>query len=39
VLFRSDGDLFNMFSNWVPDAALRKRILVDHPARIYDFEN
>jgi 2-pyrone-4,6-dicarboxylate lactonase len=35
----NDGDLFNLFSNWVPDAALRKRILVDHPARVYDFKS
>ncbi|MGP1677070.1 MAG: amidohydrolase family protein [Burkholderiales bacterium] len=35
----NDGDLFDAFSKWVPDAALRQRILVDHPARVYDFEN
>jgi 2-pyrone-4,6-dicarboxylate lactonase len=35
----NDGDLFDAFSQWVPDAALRKRILVDHPARVYDFES
>jgi predicted TIM-barrel fold metal-dependent hydrolase len=35
----NDGDLFDTFSNWVPDAALRRRILVDHPARVYDFES
>jgi predicted TIM-barrel fold metal-dependent hydrolase len=35
----NDGDLFDTFSKWVPDAALRKRILVDHAARVYDFES
>jgi predicted TIM-barrel fold metal-dependent hydrolase len=35
----NDGDLFDTFSNWVPDAALRQRILVEHPARVYDFES
>ncbi len=34
----NDGELFDLFSRWVPDAALRRRILVDHPARVYDFE-
>lgn len=34
----NDGELFDAFSRWVPDAALRQRILVDHPARVYDFE-
>jgi predicted TIM-barrel fold metal-dependent hydrolase len=34
----NDGDLFNVFSKWVPDAAMRKRILVDNPARLYDFK-
>ena len=33
----NDGDLFDTFARWVPDAALRKRILVDNPARVYDF--
>ena len=33
----NDGELFNLFARWVPDAALRQRILVDHPARLYDF--
>ena len=34
----NDGDLFDVFSKWVPDAALRKRILVDNPAAVYDFQ-
>lgn len=35
----NDGALFNLFSEWVPDAAQRQRILVDSPARVYDFQN
>jgi len=33
----NDGDLFDVFAQWVPDPAMRKRILVDHPAQVYDF--
>ena len=33
----NDGDLFDLFARWVPDAALRRRILVEHPAKLYDF--
>lgn len=33
----NDGDLFDLFARWVPDAAMRKRILVEHPAKLYDF--
>jgi predicted TIM-barrel fold metal-dependent hydrolase len=32
-----DGRLFNQFPVWVPDAAQRKTILVDNPARLYGF--
>jgi predicted TIM-barrel fold metal-dependent hydrolase len=32
-----DGRLLNQFAAWVPDAALRKTILVDNPARLYGF--
>ena len=35
----NDGALFDLFSKWVPDAVMRQRILVDHPARVYDFQN
>ena len=35
----NDGDLFDVFAKWVPDAAMRQRILVDHPALVYDFPN
>jgi len=33
----NDGALFDIFAGWVPDAALRRRILVDNPAKVYDF--
>jgi predicted TIM-barrel fold metal-dependent hydrolase len=32
-----DGRLFNQFPVWAPDAATRKKILVDNPARLYGF--
>jgi len=32
-----DGRLFNQLALWAPDAATRKRILVDNPARLYRF--
>jgi predicted TIM-barrel fold metal-dependent hydrolase len=31
------GSLFDQFCDWVPDAALRQRILVDNPAKLYGF--
>ena len=31
------GRLFELFQQWTPDAATRRRILVDNPARLYDF--
>jgi len=33
----NDGHLFDVFATWVPDAELRRRILVDHPATLYGF--
>jgi predicted TIM-barrel fold metal-dependent hydrolase len=33
-----DGRVFNLLAKWVPQAALRKKILVDNPARLYGFE-
>ena len=37
-LFRiDDGRLLNQLPVWAPDAATRKRILVDNPARLYGF--
>jgi predicted TIM-barrel fold metal-dependent hydrolase len=34
----NDGLLLNQLPQWVPDAATRKKILVDNPARLYGFE-
>jgi predicted TIM-barrel fold metal-dependent hydrolase len=31
------GVMLDDFFAWVPDAALRQRILVDNPARLYGF--
>ena len=33
-----DGDLADLLAEWAPDAAQRKKILVDNPARLYGFE-
>ena len=33
-----DGLLLNQLPRWVPDAALRRKILVDNPGRLYGFE-
>ena len=32
-----DGQVMNMLAIWAPDAAMRKMILVDNPARLYGF--
>ncbi|GJD49527.1 4-sulfomuconolactone hydrolase [Methylobacterium crusticola] len=32
-----DGRVLNLLAEWVPDAALRKAVLVDNPARLYGF--
>jgi predicted TIM-barrel fold metal-dependent hydrolase len=32
-----DGRVFNLLAEWAPDAALRKKILVDNPARLYSY--
>jgi predicted TIM-barrel fold metal-dependent hydrolase len=32
-----DGRLFNQLPVWAPDAATRRKILVDNPARLYGF--
>ena len=34
----NDGDLFDALAVWAPDEALRRRILVDNPARLYGFD-
>lgn len=33
----NDGDLLDLLSKWAPDEATRNKILVDNPARLYDF--
>jgi predicted TIM-barrel fold metal-dependent hydrolase len=37
ALMPDDGDLANMFGEWVPDEVLRTKILVTNPARLYGF--
>jgi predicted TIM-barrel fold metal-dependent hydrolase len=32
-----DGLLLNQLPLWAPDPAIRRKILVDNPARLYDF--
>jgi predicted TIM-barrel fold metal-dependent hydrolase len=32
-----DGRLLNQLPVWAPDASIRKKILVDNPARLYGF--
>ena len=34
----NDGALFDALLDWVPDEATLERILVDNPARLYDFD-
>jgi predicted TIM-barrel fold metal-dependent hydrolase len=31
------GDLLNLFAAWVPDDGMRRKILVENPARLYGF--
>jgi predicted TIM-barrel fold metal-dependent hydrolase len=33
----NDGDLGDALADWLPDPALRRKILVDNPARLYGF--
>lgn len=33
----ADGPLLSLLADWVPDESLRRRILVDNPARLYGF--
>jgi 2-pyrone-4,6-dicarboxylate lactonase len=32
-----DGDLVDLVADFAPDEATRARLLVDNPARLYDF--
>jgi predicted TIM-barrel fold metal-dependent hydrolase len=32
-----DGRLLNQLTAWAPDPAIRKKILVDNPAKLYGF--
>jgi len=34
----STTDLMDLLADWVPDAAVRKRVLVDNPAALYGFD-
>jgi predicted TIM-barrel fold metal-dependent hydrolase len=34
----NDGDLADMLLDWIPDEALRNRVLAANPARLYDFK-
>ena len=33
----NDGDLADLLLDWVPDEALRRKVLVENPARLYGF--
>jgi predicted TIM-barrel fold metal-dependent hydrolase len=33
----NDGDLCSLLGAWIPDEALRTKVLVQNPARLYDF--
>lgn len=35
----NDGDLLDLLAEWAPEEAMRRRILVDNPARLYGFPN
>jgi predicted TIM-barrel fold metal-dependent hydrolase len=32
-----DGHLLDLFNTWTPDAGVRKKILVENPARLYGY--
>jgi len=34
----NDGDLADALGEWLPDAAVRRHVLIDNPARLYDFD-
>jgi 2-pyrone-4,6-dicarboxylate lactonase len=33
----NDGGLLDLLTRWIPDEALRRRVLVDNPAALYEF--
>lgn len=33
----NDGDLCDLLAEWIPDGAIRRKVLVDNPARLYGF--
>ncbi len=33
----NDAELVDLLADWIPDAATRRQVLVDNPARLYDF--
>ncbi len=35
----SDAALYELLATWAPDAAVRRKILVDNPARLYGFKS
>jgi predicted TIM-barrel fold metal-dependent hydrolase len=34
----NDGDLADALGEWLPNSETRRRVLVDNPVRLYDFE-
>ena len=34
----NDADIADMLTNWLPDEAIRHRVLVENPARLYGFD-
>ena len=34
----NDGDLCDLLADWVPDEGIRRRVLVDNPAKLYGFD-
>jgi predicted TIM-barrel fold metal-dependent hydrolase len=33
----NDGGLVDLLADWIPDEALRHRVLVENPAQLYSF--